>query len=169
MQVSILLTRYPDNFSKLFRRITRNSYSHVSIGVDGPDGVFYSLVTKGFHTENPYKHQTFKGKQISCRLYNIDVPMHIYEKIKQTLEQHLERSGAYKYSYLGTFLCLMNIALKRENRYFCSQFVTEVLSCAKAVRLSKESSLYLPDDFMHMDELKLNFAGTVQELMTLAA
>lgn len=41
-------------------------------------------------------------------------------------------------------LCLLRVPHKFKNRYFCSQFVTEVLSQAGAIELKKKESLYLP-------------------------
>lgn len=163
-KINILLVRYPDKTSTLLRFFTRNTYTHASIGIDGADGKFYSLVTNGFRIEKPYAHQTFKGKDIPCKLYSIDVSPKVYGKIKRLIAEHLQVSKAYKYSYLGVLLCLLRIPIKRKNRYFCSQFVSEVLSCA--VNIKKSSALYLPDDFMKLGSLNPQFTGTLKELLS---
>ena len=41
-------------------------------------------------------------------------------------------------------LCLLHIPYKFENKYFCSQFVAEILSRAGAIELKKKETLYLP-------------------------
>ncbi len=41
--IHILLTRSGTCFSRLIHLITRDSYTHASIGLDGPDGPFYSI------------------------------------------------------------------------------------------------------------------------------
>ena len=167
--IEILLTQYPDKTSRLLQFITGCYFTHASIGVSDSTGFFYSLVTKGFRLEEPYKHPTFKGKEVPCRLYRLRVSERVYEDIKRTLEYHVEQSQNYKYSYIGLWLCIFRISLKRENRYFCSQFVSEVLECAKATKLEKDSTLYLPDDFMKINELALHFNGTLKDLITTRA
>jgi len=162
--IHILLVRYPDTFSKLFRFISRGRYSHVSIGVSGSDGLFYSYVTKGFRKEFPRKHPTFKGKEVPCRLYCLEVSDEVYDVAKGILEDHASHAQDCRYNPFGLFLCLMKIAHKKKNQYFCSQFVSEVLDQLHAVPLAKHSALYLPDDFTKMKGLNLRFAGYLSEL-----
>jgi len=163
--IDILLTSYPDKTSKLMQLAIGCCFTHASIGMGDSTEIFYSLVTKGFRLEEPYKHPTFKGKEVPCRLYRLKVSAGVYEKISQTLEYHVGQSKEYKYSYIGLLLCILHISFKRENRYFCSQFVSEVLECARAAKLEKDSALYLPDDFMQVKELTLYYNGTLRNLI----
>jgi len=61
-------------------------------------------------------------------------------------------------------LCMLRIPYYRENNYFCSQFVSELLTVTGAVQLQKQPSLYLPDDFRMEPQLKLFFQVTLREL-----
>ena len=162
--IDILLTRYPDKTSKLMQLIGCR-FTHASIGMGDSAGIFYSLVTKGFRLEEPYMHPAFKGKEVPCRLYRLKVSAVVYENIRRSLEYHVEQSKEYKYSYIGLLLCILHISFKRENRYFCSQFVSEVLECARAAKLEKDSALYLPDDFMQVNDLTLYYNGTLRNLI----
>jgi inositol transport system substrate-binding protein len=47
----------------------------------------------------------------------------------------------------------MHIPYKFKNRYFCSQFVAEILEHAGAVRLKKKNTLYLPHQLLDAMEL----------------
>jgi hypothetical protein len=53
--------------------------------------------------------------------------------------------------------CLMHIPFKFKNRYFCSQFVAEILEHAGAVRLKKKNTLYLPHQLL--DGMEFLFPG----------
>ena len=44
--IYILLTRSGTWFSRLIHFATRDNYTHASIGLDGPDGPFYSFARK---------------------------------------------------------------------------------------------------------------------------
>ena len=72
------------------------------------------------------------------------------------LDNLLEKRKVYKYSCLGVALCLLHIPCKFKDSYFCSQFVSEVLSRAGAVELKKKESLYLPGQLM--DEMECLFS-----------
>ena len=64
--------------------------------------------------------------------------------IEEEISQFLARKEQYIYSRWGVILCLLHIPHKFKDRYFCSQFVAEVLLRAGAVELKKKESLYLP-------------------------
>ena len=163
--INILLVRYPDICSILCRLLSGGYYNHASIGVSDSDGTFYSYVITGFRIEIPKKHPTFKRREIPCRLYRLEVSEEIYDVVKATLEDHTRQRHKHKYSYLGMFLCFMRIVYISQNRYFCSQFVSEVLDQVRAVPLSKHSALYLPDDFIKMKELDLCYTGYLSQLV----
>lgn len=162
-QINILLTNYPHNASRWFRRFTKSRYGHASIGLNGMDGDFYSFVVKGFRIEQPRLHPTFKGEEVPCSLYTVDVPADVHHEMELLLQEHARQAKAYAYSNWGLLLCIMRIPIKLQRRYFCSQFVAEVLE--HGVDIKKSSTLYLPDDFMKLQELKLQFNGTLKELL----
>ena len=163
--VYILLMRYPDNFSRAVRFFTRMRYSHASVGLGGANGTFYSYVIKGFRRELPEKHPTFRQAEVPCRLYKLAVSEKIYEAVKTALAEHEKQATRYRYTVFGMILSLLRITYKRKNRYFCSQFVSEMLEKAQAVPLHKPSARYLPDDFMKMAELELCFTGNMSEMV----
>ena len=163
--IYILLLSYPDNFSRVFRFFSRCKYSHASIGVSDSDWTFFSYVLKGFRTEYPKKHTTFKKREVRCRLYRLEVTDETYDVTKAALEDHVQQSHKCKFSYLALMLCYLRIAYPLKHKYICSQFVSEILHKVQAVPLKKHYSLYLPDDFMRMSELDLCFAGNLSQLM----
>ena len=157
--------RYPDMFSKFFGFVSGGYYSHVSIGFSGLKGTFYSYVKKGFRKETPQEHPTFKEKEVPCRLYRVEISDEMYSVARAIISDHVKRALKLKYSIWGLVLCLLRIVYKKDNQYFCSQFVSEVLEKSKVVSLEKDSSLYLPDDFVKMKGLELGFSGYLSEFV----
>lgn len=134
---TILLTRYSDWFSKFISLISRESYSHASISIDGEE-VFYSFNYKGFVIEKPKKRMPrTRLKGSAC--IRMQVPEEVYAVIEQEIRHFLERKEVYAYSQNGVILCLFHIPYKFKNQYFCPQFVVEILSRAGAVELKKRS------------------------------
>lgn len=166
--IYILLLRYPDNFSKIFRFFSRCYYNHVSIGISDTGGTFYSYVTKGFRIELPKQHPTFKRQEVPCRLYRVEISDEVYAVTKEVLANHQKQAHNFKYNNLGLLLCFARIVYPRKQRYFCSQFVCEILEQIRAVPLAKHSALYLPDDFMKMDGLDLCFSGLLSQLVNVS-
>jgi len=163
--VFILLTAQLDTMSKLFRLFTRAKYTHASIGIDDHFNHFFSFVTKdGFYLERPTKSRKVKKMARQCALYRLDVTEEIYGTIKETIEKFQLHVKQYRYSYLGVLLCLLRIPHRKKNCYFCSQFVSEVLTLSGAAQLKKESALYLPDDFRKEPMLRILFQGSLGEL-----
>jgi len=165
--VYVLLMRYPDTFSRIFRFFTRMRFSHASIGIGGANGPFFSYVLKGFRRELPERYPTFNSREIPCRLYKLEVSEETYEKAKKALAVHEKKSKllGFRYTVVGVILSILRIIYKRNNRYFCSQFVSELLEQVSAVPLQKHSALYLPDDFTKMQELDLCFTGNISEMV----
>lgn len=154
--VYILLTRYTDISSRLFRLFTNSSYTHASVGLSGQK--FYSFVTKGFRVEKPLQYPTFKKKEIPCELYSMRVSSEEYQSIERALEGFTQNPQSFRYSRMGLLLCMINISHRFRNRFFCSQFVAEMTACGE------QTSLCLPDDFRLMRRLSLRFQGTVRGL-----
>lgn len=142
--ISVLLTTYPDRFAKLIARLSGRGYTHASIGLEDPDK-FYSFNVRGFAVETPGKLRRQGVTESRC--YRLLVSDGAYRRIEgriRTLEAHRTR---YRYSCLGVWLCLLGLPLRREGRYFCSQFVAELLARSGAVPLARNPSLYLPNQF----------------------
>jgi len=144
--ITILLTRYSDWFGTFYRTLTGDSYSHASLSVDDTDEVFYSFNYRGFVVEKPKKYRKKRLHGSLC--IRIQVTEETYELIKAELDKFIENKEVYRYSRLGVILCLLRIPYKRENKYFCSQFVAEVLSKSGAVKFRDKESLVLPKTFL---------------------
>lgn len=163
--VFILLTKYEDISSKLFNLFTFTKYTHAAIGLEDEEDHFFSFVTNnGFYLERPLRSKNPEKQARECALYELKVTNGTYELIKGKIDLFNEEAGKYHYSFLGVLLCILRISLQRKNHYFCSEFVSELLTMSGAIRTQKKPNLFLPDDFRNISELKLCFLGTIGEL-----
>lgn len=141
--VTILLTKYSDWFGRFICGISKYAYSHASISIDEEEEIFYSFNLKGFVIEKP-KRKIPKTRRPGSVCIRMQVPEDTYAMIEREINQFLVKKEQYTYSQWGVVLCLLHIPHKFENRYFCSQFVAEILLRAGAIELKKKESLYLP-------------------------
>ena len=59
----------------------------------------------------------------------------------------------------------MHISYKSRYRYFCSQFVADILKNSKAAYLKKDSELYMPKDFRNLQGVSVRFQGDLQGML----
>ena len=164
-KIYILLTQFPGWNSRAIQLWTRFPYTHASLGLEEDLNTFYSFVYKGFIVERITRYNKPGRKPFPCALYCLDVPDHIYWNTKQLVQSFQSNRTSLHYSRLGVVMGLiLRIPFRRKNHYFCSQFVAEVLSRCRAMRLKKDTTLYLPKDFSRSGELSLVFRGDLLQM-----
>lgn len=170
-RVYILLTRSGTWFSRLIHFATQDDYTHASIGLEGPEGPFYSFARKHRHFALPagLVEEQVRGRRrpIPCCLYALTVNDQTYLQLCSRLRAMYRQRKCYHYSLLGALACFLNFPLRRRNHYFCSQFVAEVLESCHAVELPKPSALVRPGDFCFIRELQPVHRGLLEGLLSL--
>lgn len=141
--ISVLFTRYHDWFAEFLRKIYGQEYTHVSVSLSRSRNAFYSFNFKGLVRETLQKFRRHKIRD--SMLYEIPVPDNIYYTVKRKLEAVKRRRKQMHYAFLGIFFCCLGIPFHRKNRYFCSEFVAELLESSRVLSLQKRAVSYLPD------------------------
>ena len=171
--IYILLTRSGTWFSRLIHFATRDSYTHASIGLDGPSGPFYSFARKYRHFALPAglveEQVTVHRRAVPCCLYELKVSDAVYFRLRRQLRSMYAQREEYHYSVLGAFACYFNLALSRRHHYFCSQFVAQLLEDCGAVELPKPPSLLRPADFCQLKALQPVHQGPLEGILTQTA
>ena len=170
--VYILLTRSGTWFSRLIHLATDDSYTHTSIGLDGPGGPFYSFARKyerfalpaGLVMEEVCLEVQTKRQQIPCCLYELRVPLPVYDRLRREIDRMYAQKDRYHYNLLGALACYFNYPLPRENHYFCSQFAASLLERSGAVELGKTPDLVRPADFCRIDRFRPVYQGELGNL-----
>lgn len=174
--VYILLTRSETWFSRLIHFATADDFTHVSIGLEGPAGPFYSFARKNPSTALPaglVEERAGRGffrrhPGIPCALYALEVDEAAYAALKRKVKGMYERREEYHYNLLGAVSCFFRLPLERRRHYFCSEFVAEVLAESGAAELSQPPALTRPMDFSRMSALRPVLRGRVGALATAA-
>ncbi len=171
--VYILLIRTNTWFSRLIHRMTGAEYTHASLSLEPGTGALYSFARRhthlplpaGFEQERVDSGLMGNNPQIPCALYRIEISPEVRRRIEEQLRQMQARQKQLKYSLLGPLFCLLHRPRVRKDRYFCSQFVAQLLAETGAIRLQKPASLYHPCDFLEQPEAELCYHGVLQDLM----
>lgn len=140
--IAVLFTQNQGWFAALLKRLFGQKYDHVSISL-GSHSEFYSFNFKGFAHETPEKFR--RHQVVSSTLYELPVADTAYHTLQRKLETIRQHRSEMRYSFPGVVFCCLGIPFRWAKHYFCSQFVTELLKSANAVKLRKRACLYLPE------------------------
>lgn len=160
----ILLTRFPGLDAKLLMTYMRFPYSHASVGLEEDLQTYYSFVVKGFIVEDIVRYCKPGHPPFPCALYELEVPQQVYDRVRDTLQNFVRQKKILRYSFIGLFLSLIHIPTRWKGRYFCSQFVAEVLHKCQAAKLKKSSTLYFPKDLLRLPGMRLVYQGDLLQL-----
>jgi len=171
--IYILLTKSDTSISKAISFVTADQYTHVSLSFDKKLEPMYSFARKymwfpypaGLKIEPLSKGFYKKNNHIPCALYELRVEDDVYRKAYTIVDDMMKKADHYKYSVLGLVFCKMEMPIKREYYYFCSEFVSEVLMKSGAVQLPKVPSLMRPVDYMDMEEFHCLYKGCIKDLV----
>lgn len=146
-KITLSLVKYSDFLGKFVTTVSRGGYNHVSISLDENEEVFYSFNYKGFAIEKQ------KSKKYQASIYEnmhiqIYIPDEIYTVLENEIKQFVENKERYSYTKFGLVLCFLHIPHKFKNKYFCSQFVMELIANAGIVDIKRNESCYLPYHFV---------------------
>ena len=132
-KIYIVLTQTYTTLAKIIKSITKDKYSHASISLDIKCNNMYSFGRKYiyfpfygiFLKEDLRKGLFIRNKNALIAIYEIKVTKKQYNKIKDKIKEiELNNKG---YNIIGLLLAHFRIKLHRR-KYYCSEFVYEVLS-----------------------------------------
>jgi superfamily II helicase len=143
--LSVLFTRGHDRISELIYWTSGRQYTHASLGLGRQTDCFYSFDYRGFREEHPAHRKILNGQRESL-CYQFYVTEEEYTQVENLLNEYKERIEAYRYNTIGAIFSVLRIYLpiKRADRYFCSEFVSEQLKKHSSFRLKRTANMYLP-------------------------
>ena len=171
--IYVFLTRSVTITSRFVHMVTGDHYTHTSIAFDDHLGTLYSSGRKNGVTPFP-AGPCFEGlnkgifkrsPRIRCAVYALAVSDEVWERAQAEAKDILENADDYKFNVWGMAACYMKVPYRPKNRFFCSQFVGEILTRSGAVKLPKDPSLMRPIEYSRLPELKCVYEGRVCDLL----
>ena len=171
-KIYILLTKSDTLVSRVIGLATNDTYTHASISFAPDLQPMYSFSRRFVHLPLPAGLRVEpldtgfyqKYDRIPCALYELKVTDAVYAAAKTEVERMMQDAGHCPFNLIGLLLCRMRIPFHRENQYFCSEFVGEVLTRSHALAMPKVPSLMRPNDYTHLSQLVCLFEGRLNEL-----
>lgn len=166
-KVYIVVTQTGTVLSRILRIITGAKYNHSSITVDGTLNTMYS-----FGRLNPYNpffggfvqesihNGTFKRfKNTEAAVYEINITEEEWYNLKTNIAAMYENRKKYSYNYIGLILAAFRIKYKKQNHYYCSEFVKDILVQTNVVDENSFYKIVKPIDFTKLNNVEQIYEG----------
>lgn len=174
--IYIVLSRPRSFISDLIVFFTRAEYSHISVAYDSELRSLCSFARKyclplpgGLVTENENGVLRKPLRNARCVILSASVPEDMFDAFRSRIDNMLSNHDKYHYFLRGVVSCSLGVEVHRENHYFCSQFVAEMLSCAGVHGMPKPPSLMKPMNFLKIPDLARVYSGVFSEYLSQAS
>ncbi|MDY6071418.1 MAG: hypothetical protein SPI44_00845 [Bacilli bacterium] len=171
-KIYIVLTQTYTTIARIIKSITKDNYSHASISLDIKCNNMYSFGRKYiyfpfygiFLKEDLRKGLFIRNKNALIAIYEIKVTKKQYNKIKDKIKEiELNNKG---YNIIGLLLAHFRIKLHRR-KYYCSEFVYEVLSNKEIEIYNKENTLFKPEELITNNKFVKIFEGKIRDYIAI--
>ena len=171
-KIYIVLTQTYTTIARIIKSITKDKYSHASISLDIKCNNMYSFGRKYiyfpfygiFLKEDLRKGLFIRNKNALIAIYEIKVTKKQYNKIKDKIKEiELNNKG---YNIIGLLLAHFRIKLHRR-KYYCSEFVYEVLSNKEIEIYNKENTLFKPEELITNNRFVKIFEGKIRDYIAI--
>jgi len=167
--IYIVLSQTGTLFSKAIKKYTKDPYNHASISFDSDLKIMYSFgrrrrynfLNSGFVKENFYEGVFSFFPNANCCVFEVPVTEAEYDAMYQIVNSFSDNWQKYRYNLIGVITYVLGICIRRQDHFFCSQFVSYVLSSAGFWGLTPE--LTKPMDFYKIPNKKLVFEGNIND------
>ena len=170
-QIYIIITHTPSVVSKIIRRFTHTPYNHVSVSLDAELEKMFSFGRwykyfpwiGGFVRESPHFGTLGRFQDTEAIVLRMNIDEEVYDGISKRLEDMLVHKYTYKYDSLGLILAIFGKTRKRENHYYCTAFLRDLL---KEFGIEDDvlcKDIVQPLDFMELSNTSEIYRGKLKE------
>ncbi len=160
--------------SKLVSKCTHSKFCHVSISLDEGLHTMYSFGRRhkytpwfgGYVKESPDTGivKKFLNKEIAVLRFSVEEDR--FAKVQAYLEDMYRNRKVYKYNYLGAFLSVFHKNYQKKNKFYCSQFVRDVLLKFNVCQEEDmPKGVIFPRDFLSAFAEKIIYRGRFTTLL----
>ena len=161
--IYVVLSQTGSIVSSILKLFTKDKYNHVSISLDSglkemcSFGRYYTYFPfwGGFVHEDANKGVMGNCKNAQTLILRFDATEEQISNIKNKVEEMFNSKKKYRYDMIGVFLALFNKKLTRKRRFYCSEFVKEILALYGVIDGSVCPKIMKPMDFLSLNGEKI--------------
>ena len=173
-KVYIIITHTGTYMAKLVRHATGHKYNHVSISMKSDLSEMYSFgrrhpynsLVAGFVQEHPFKGTFKRFKKTTCQIYEVSVSDESFTIMQDIIHRFYEERLRFKFNFIGLIKARKKINYQKTYRkFYCSQFVRYLLTCAHVIPEDFFGDVVTPQDFAKLPDSALIYEGLLSEYL----
>ena len=157
-EIYILLTKTHTVLSRTIAYVTKDAYTHAALSLNKELTELYSFgriyknnpFIGGFIKESFVNSVYSDNMNCNCAVYSIQISDVQFNEICEKLEEMKSAPKEFKYNTLGLLGTALGISVQRKNRFFCSEFVADMLDSIDMLPLDYSPDKTRPSDFTEM-------------------
>ena len=166
----IVVTQSGSLLSAVLKLITGAQYNHVSVSLDRSLDTMYSFGRRhpynpfwgGFVQESP-NWGTFKRfPQTEAVVICLDITPAQYRGLEEVLSSMYRQRTEYRYNVLGLLLAAFRIRYRGYRRYYCSEFVKELLTRFEVIGEEETGRIPQPVHFLCLRNGRMVYQGKLR-------
>lgn len=165
--VYFLFTDTGTTLSRLINFFTKQSLNHVSISFDKNLTEVYSFGRK--RPRNPFIggfiREDTQGEFLQnsqCAILKFDLPKDEAQQVLNNIKKIETEQNLYRYNFIGLLGVLFQIEINREHAFFCSQFVSRMMSDIDSFQIDKPHCFVTPQDIRNHVGMELIYKGKLK-------
>lgn len=170
-KIFIVITQSGSCLSKLLKVVTRAPYNHVSLSLKNDLCEMYSFgrlkprnpVVGGFVMESPHSGTFARFDKTKAVVLCKPVSKSQYFAIERHLKALYNKKEQLRYDVLGLLLAALKIKYTRKNKYYCSEWVKEMMLRHGVARSWQFERITKPIHFLKLNGAELIFKGRLQD------
>ena len=169
--VYIVISQTGTLLSRILKLVTKAEYNHASISLVPDLATMYSFGRKhpynpflaGFVTESA-RFGTFKRfSKTRIVVLDIAVSNEQYEAISRRIHTMLTLKKHYHYNYLGLWLAGLRICYRQKRRFYCSEFVKDILEKQEIHGIKQLNPIVQPIHFLALPNAQQIYVGLLRD------
>ena len=170
-EIYIVLSQTGTVLSRILKLITKDPYNHASVTPYEDLHKMYSFGRR--HPYNPFwggyvveskDFGTFKRfSETQVQVLALPVKEALYQDLVEVLDKMAEERKKYRYNYLGLYLAALRITHRRKNRYYCSEFVREMLHREAVSGVEELPAIIRPIHFCSLPDVRTVYCGKLRD------
>ena len=171
-RIYIVLSQTGTILSRILHFVTKKDYNHSSISLNRELTRMYSFgrrnpynpVSAGFVRESPHFGTFKRFPNSDVMVLSLPVSEEVYHRIGDLLEDMIVCSKDFHYDFIGLCCAGFRVKYKRENHYYCSAFVKDVLKKHDVEGADELAPITHPVDFMTLPGVDVVYQGKLKDL-----
>ncbi len=169
--IYVIVSQTGTILSRIINKLTGAEYCHSSVGLDASLDTMYSFGRVwaynpfwGGYVKESVKYGTFKRfSKTKAVIMRLPIDEELHARIQKDLEEGYEHRKEYGYNYIGLILAGFHKKHSRKNRFYCSEFVQDVLLRFKICPENLIPEVARPIDFLNAFKDTAIYQGSLKE------